>query len=446
MASRRILDELSGYDFEDMMMEVYQKQGYENVRNPGKSGDEGRDILMEKNGKTYVVECKHIKKVGRPKVQKLHSAVSTYPAEDATGILVTTGEFTRQAKEYTEKVNNGEEVLRLTDGNDLREIGEDIGLDLYSGKIEVLCKEAVKLPTEREEAEQKVKEKFDDVRNFSQELISDIHIEVEMVPAIHINAKTDAVFETTVGKIHSINARDSITMKAGKSGSDFSDDILPEIVPESVADRNGTVELNEEKFSEIFDGFQLKRYEKTETDYKDEIKEEIKDRHEKTVPYTGDNNVDYEKDCRPKNSDIKIESTTPVYVPLVKSEVDTGDYQYEEEFYTSNQDDVIEKDGIHHCVHCSLGEFSIMNFTFCENCGSINCILHTRKERKTGEPICTECGVTERFFLRKRFFYNEENLREFRKEFEEKPVYGKAVENKPLIATALIAMIIPLII
>jgi len=38
--------------------------GTKNIRNPGKTGDEGRDIIMEKNvdgvETTFIVECKNL--------------------------------------------------------------------------------------------------------------------------------------------------------------------------------------------------------------------------------------------------------------------------------------------------------------------------------------------------------------------------------------------------
>lgn len=440
MTSRRILDDLSGYDFEEIMMDVYRKLGYEYIRNPGRSGDEGRDILMEKNGTNYVVECKHIQKVSRPMIQKLDSAVSTY-SEDAVGILVTTGKFTKQARDYAEKVNNGETNLRLTNGEDLREKGEKVGLDLYSGKIEVLCNEVVDLPTRREKAEEKIENKFHHVKNFHKDYIDSIDIDVELVPALHIEARTEASFETSVGKIYGVNEKDEVTVKAGRSGSNFSCNVLPEIIPDSVKDSSATVELDEEKFSETFDSFDIKRYEKTETDYKDEIKQEIKDKHEAKVKYTGDNNVTYEKICRPKNSDINIENITPLYVPLVKSNIDIQNYKYQENFYTSPHQDIIKKDEIHKCVYCGRGHTLGLNLTFCENCGSINCMLHKRTERLEKQPICAGCSVTERFFLRKKHFYNQENLREFQKKYREMPNYKKILENKPMIAALVIAAI-----
>jgi restriction endonuclease Mrr len=65
-----VLDDLSGFEFEDLMEDVFRNLGYENVRQASRTADEGRDILMEEvvNGtrRAVVVECKHTGTVGRP--------------------------------------------------------------------------------------------------------------------------------------------------------------------------------------------------------------------------------------------------------------------------------------------------------------------------------------------------------------------------------------------
>src|SRR6056297_232822 len=105
-----VLDDLSGFEFEDLMEDVFRNLGYENVRQSRKTADEGRDILMEEvvdgQRRTVVVECKHTEKVSRPVVQKLHSAVSTLDAAGPKrGMIVTTGRFTGPAEEYAADLN-----------------------------------------------------------------------------------------------------------------------------------------------------------------------------------------------------------------------------------------------------------------------------------------------------------------------------------------------------
>lgn len=147
----QLLDDLSGYDFEELMVDVFRNLGYENPRVHKQGADEGRDIVMEEiidgQQRAVIVECKHRQKVSRPVVQKLHSAITTYEYDGPKrGMVVTTGRFTGPAREYAEKVGSSpsERSIELIDGTDLREIGEEIGLDLYNGRIEILCDETLR--------------------------------------------------------------------------------------------------------------------------------------------------------------------------------------------------------------------------------------------------------------------------------------------------------------
>jgi len=104
MSKAALLDDLSGFEFEDLMEDVFRNLGYENVRQARRTADEGRDILMEEvvdgRRRAIVVECKHTDSVGRPVVQKLHSAVSTFDFDGPKrGMVVTTGTFTSPARE-----------------------------------------------------------------------------------------------------------------------------------------------------------------------------------------------------------------------------------------------------------------------------------------------------------------------------------------------------------
>ncbi len=78
------------------------------------TGDMGRDILIHSNEGLIVVECKHQphNSIGRPIVQKLHSAVISSHA--VKGILVTTGKFSDQAVEHAKAL---EPPIELIDRN-----------------------------------------------------------------------------------------------------------------------------------------------------------------------------------------------------------------------------------------------------------------------------------------------------------------------------------------
>src|SRR6056297_1358591 len=146
-----VLDNLSGFEFEDVVEDVFRNLGYENVRQADRRADEGRDVLMEEvvdgTRRAVVVECKHTDTVGRPVVQKLHSAISTFDFNGPKrGMIVTTGRCTGPAHEYVERLReNGDPYpIEIIDGEALREIADEVGLDLYNGRIEILCDETLR--------------------------------------------------------------------------------------------------------------------------------------------------------------------------------------------------------------------------------------------------------------------------------------------------------------
>ncbi len=99
------IDNLSPYEFEEMVAEMYRCKGWSNVQVTQPSGDKGRDIIGfdRKGRKIYVEVKKHQGKIGRPVIQKLHSIMVSQNVEK--GIVITTSDFTPQAIAYALKVN-----------------------------------------------------------------------------------------------------------------------------------------------------------------------------------------------------------------------------------------------------------------------------------------------------------------------------------------------------
>lgn len=201
MPDRELLDDLTGHEFEELMVDVFRKMDYKDVHETRKTGDEGKDILMEDENGKVIVECKHTKKVSRPVVQKLHSAISTTPDAEK-GMVVCTGRFTKPAKEYADKISsNGAEEIKLMNGDELRKIGDEIGLDLYSGKIEIICDKSLPYPERREKVTMNIYDELEEVNSFDKEYIEDIKSELGFSPSVKISYNLDAVFETSVGVV-----------------------------------------------------------------------------------------------------------------------------------------------------------------------------------------------------------------------------------------------------
>lgn len=437
-----ILDDLSGFEFEDVMEDVFRKLGYRNVRQSEKTGDEGRDILMEErvNGQRrgIVVECKHRDRVGRPVVQKLHSAVTTYDFDGPKrGIIVTTGSFTDQAREYTHKLRergDGTEI-QLIGGSELRGMANDVGLNLYNGRIEVVCDRTLRPVDPAGGIDKPVRDAFQKIANLDARTLPAVDSTVRFEPVVSIDARTNATFETSVGVIHRVDERDRLLLSAdGETPR-----IATETIQQLVADGGQhTVGLDDPRVVDSFARREADHFGQSETDYKEWTVDRLRTRYTTTVEYTGDNNVDYEKECEPKVSDVSIRSISPVYVPRILSRTTLKDHEYSLEYYAAGPSRATIENGIGQCVHCGGTR---LKHTYCDNCGSINCRRHTKTERLEGDPVCTGCAVSDRFALRKRYFYDEGNLEAFREEYDELPAHMKAMENKPMVAST-VAMVL----
>ena len=425
MSGERVLDDLSGFEFEELMMDVFRNLGYGNVRNPGRTGDKGRDIIMEKEAGgeevTYVVECKNLSsRVGRPIIQKLDSATNTLENGNKTrGMVVTTNTFSEQAKEYADKVD-----VELWDGNKIREIADDVGLDLYNGKIEILCEQSLPLPEDRSKVDEKIIEEFSDLKNFDEEMIDELEIGVEMIPSIHVTVEVNSVMETTVGVVNKIVQRDEFVWRADPE-SDKQDRDIERLINET----EELTRIHEDDLEVEYSDISKDHFEKTETDFKQDIIEYEQDFHRQEVTYTGDNNVTYNKTHEPKKKDIRVEEILPIYIPRINTETTIKEHTHRFSYLTDKKNNILRQDEIHKDTQ-SESEPLLFSLTVCSYCGTINNKLHIKKERVEKKPICTKCSVKERFMLRKKYFKDEESRSDFEKTYSNMGIHQKLMENK----------------
>jgi restriction endonuclease Mrr len=441
-----VLDDLSGFEFEDLMEDVFRNLGYENVRQAEKTADKGRDVIMEEvvdgTRRAVIVECKHTGTVGRPVVQKLHSAIATFDfAGPKRGMVATTGRFTNPAEEYADRLQQNDDPypIELTDGEDLREIADEIGLDLYNGRIEILCDETLHpYDPAAADIDAPVQEAFRDIENIEAANLPVPHSQVTFRPVVAITADTSAVFETSVGVIHRINDRTQFVVHAERGHPKVATDDVARLVTENF---HATVPFDTGQFTEVFNDVEERRFGQTQTEYKEWAVDRLQDYHTTTVTYTGDNNVTYNKTCEPNLSDISVQSIEPVYLPEVRQTTEMQKYSYRYEYYAAGPSRVTLEDGIRRCVHCETSGVD-ETYTYCPNCGAIACDSHIKTERLEGDPICTGCAVTERFMLKTKYFYDEENLKAFREEYTDMPVHEKMMENQLLAGGSVIVTLL----
>jgi restriction system protein len=100
---RRLLDSQEGLSsiralswqrFETLVSEAYRRQGYAVTRLGGNGSDGGVDLVIEKEGSRFLVQCKQWNawKVGVKVIRELYGVMTVQKAQGA--IVVTSGVFT----------------------------------------------------------------------------------------------------------------------------------------------------------------------------------------------------------------------------------------------------------------------------------------------------------------------------------------------------------------
>jgi restriction system protein len=115
-------------DFEYLVAEAYRRRGFIVDYSLGKGSDGGVDLVLQKDGRKSLVQCKQWKvfSVGRPVLQQMFGIMTAEGADEA--IIVTSGRFTGEAREFA----NGKSI-QLLDGSNLLElvksvqVGREIG-------------------------------------------------------------------------------------------------------------------------------------------------------------------------------------------------------------------------------------------------------------------------------------------------------------------------------
>lgn len=95
------IDGMDGHAFEHFCAEVLRKNGFSNVSVTPGSGDQGVDILAEKSGIKYAIQCKNYSSaLGNTPVQEVNAGKQFYHCH--VGVVLTNSTFTPGAKKLAD--------------------------------------------------------------------------------------------------------------------------------------------------------------------------------------------------------------------------------------------------------------------------------------------------------------------------------------------------------
>ncbi len=351
---------MSGFEFEEFFGHLLSKLGRGQVEKILFTHDEGRDILVRTTTGLVVVECKHHPNgsIGRPIVQKLHSAVISSGA--AGGILVTTGHFTKEALDYARKISPRVEMI---DRALLTEMAARAGIRMIS-KGETLSVWTLSIPDEKvikTSLGKYLDTALDGYPRAPGSMLTDVQRRVRYRPIYLVTYDVNAVFATTVGVIHTERAHQAKLAFDGVSGELLDKVITDFILPEPQTQLLGvSKELSRELPSFRLDGVTaLGR-----------AKDMISQIHSRTVSYYGRNNRRYRKLCEPAEHDIFIADIRQMHFPSLELEFRVLDTQYHAAVLQGPSGRLLPRsDNLSECRIC---ESRIRGKTLvCDTCGRV---------------------------------------------------------------------------
>lgn len=114
-----VYEEMDGHDFEYFCADLLSRRGFSEVEVTKGSGDYGIDILAEKDGVTYAIQCKrYTTPVGVKAIQEAYTGRDFY--DRMVGAVMTNQYFTTPAVEAARKLK-----ILLWDGGYIEEMIEE---------------------------------------------------------------------------------------------------------------------------------------------------------------------------------------------------------------------------------------------------------------------------------------------------------------------------------
>ena len=386
-----LLDKMSGFDFEELVADILSKLGYGYVEKIFSTQDGGRDILIQSPRGLIVVECKHQPKtsIGRPIVQKLHSAVITSKA--TKGMLVTTGHFTKEALEYAENLMASNTPIEMIDRPILIDMASRANVNLVSGR-QKLSVWTYALPSIEQTSY--VISSYVSSLSFSHprrpfELLNSVRRFVSYRPVYVITYNISSVFETSVGIIHRENVSRARLLLDGNSGQLYADNLTNFFESEP-----------QHEFSTPHEDFRgnLPTFKVDSTSLQLNAKQAIIGKHTKNVCYYGRNNQRYTKVCVPPEREVYISDVRQLYLPLTRIDFKLRSTCYYIEGAQAQSGRMLsQSDNLRQCQLCNrrIEKGAII----CDMCGKIThsggffiSSIHGFKCKRCGRTTCREHG------------------------------------------------------
>ena len=393
------LDTLDGFEFEDLCEQMFKNLGYV-VDNIVGVGDGGRDLILHSvDGEKIIVECKHQPNstIGRPVVQKLHSAVISSHAKK--GILITSGKFSKEAIEHAELLTSQGIAMELVDFLNFVALAVKAKINISTSLSDTIV---YSFPVAKDiELRRKFQSVFENVQSWPQSAYEIVQLELNQIALVahyKIKFSVEQDFSTSVGIIHSIHKNDIILILDAENGLQLSEETVLFLTSSALINSEDVVQLS---LITSRSGFNL-----DQTSLMEHAREQIIQDYSRTIKYTGKNNVTYYKNCKPGKRNISIQDVKHVYIPHCRVVIKFKDTKYNCTILQNDTQVSILSTNLYQCNLCNekIKEKSLL----CNDCGSMT---HGPKLFNGHGFICKNCKKT----ICKKCRYQKKHLLLFKK-------------------------------
>ncbi|MDE2687148.1 MAG: restriction endonuclease [Chloroflexota bacterium] len=402
------IDSLDGAEFEALCAHIYERLGYQ-VHNVQHTDDKGRDLILKSpEGEIIVGECKYWAggSIGRPIVQKLHSAAISENAQRAL-ILTTGASLTKGARDYMGGLSP---ALELIDMPKLNDLATRAGIALISGQtMPILC-----LPLfgsnslVRQRLNEDLFNKINSSPKTPEQLLSVVWKSSKWIPVYLVQYSLKQDFSTTVGVIHKVDVSDEwIVLNGEEDGVKL---------PKRLAKLLGSCVHTLPEISDVFKSATSMPSEQFDLDasaLKDTAKERIVKIHSKSVEYWGRNNQNYKKKCVPSKRNIYLKNSRQVYLPIQELNIQAITHQYRLTLADNGRDVCyLDYSALFTCKICDRGK-KIEARALCNSCGAITHRRHcSRQCNECDKTICRKCTYwTSKWLIFRKYLCRECGIR-----------------------------------
>ena len=378
------LNSLDGFEFESLCQRIFQKGKFGEVEKIGGVSDAGRDLIIytDKNEK-IIVECKHQPRtsIGRPIVQKLHSAIISENSKK--GIIVTTGKFAKTAIDYSNELTDGTNI-ELMDIMKLTELAQRVGIELVTEGEDL---RVFMFPINNEE---ELKKKFAHIFSKTESFPDKAEkiIEINQKKAA-LRSSYEAIvdmhqeFYTSVGLIHEIHQDSTSYFYDGTNGQPM------KIKQKHIPTHNSTVLFDK---SSINNSVNVSKFNLEKTVLLEMIKDDLVRKNTINIQYRSNKiNRVFQKLCTPSKKNIRVNDLNQILLPEYTLQI-----KFKKRTYgctlleTKSRINFLNTD-IFQCRTCSKKIAGPP--LLCNSCGNI-CHFNEKKNSSNCSKECETCSKT----------------------------------------------------